>query len=85
MPVSKLRHIGSSHFESDECGSLNDFLALAPEATRLCSMSGKIVSVDDAADREADPAARQAAAPTTSGDDAGACDSPESCRGASRG
>src|ERR1700734_1021713 len=30
--VSELRHIGYSHFESDECGSLNEWLAAAPNA-----------------------------------------------------
>jgi flavorubredoxin len=53
MPVSKLRYIGMSHFEADECGSLNEFLAAAPEAQPLCSMVAKMVSVDDIADREA--------------------------------
>lgn len=52
-PVDKLRYIGFSHFEADECGSLDAFLAAAPGASPLCSMVGKIVSVDDVADREA--------------------------------
>ncbi len=30
--VSELRHISFSHFESDECGSLNEWLAVAPKA-----------------------------------------------------
>jgi flavorubredoxin len=30
MPVERLRHIAFSHFEADECGSLNEFLAVAP-------------------------------------------------------
>lgn len=53
MPIEKLRHVSFSHFEADECGSLNDFLAAAPNAAPLCSMVGKVVSVDDVADREA--------------------------------
>lgn len=53
MPISKLRYIGLSHFEADECGGLNEFLAAAPEASPLCGMVGKMVSVDDVADREA--------------------------------
>jgi len=53
MPVSKLRYIGLSHFEADECGSLNQFLAAAPAAVPLCSMTAKAVSIDDVADREA--------------------------------
>lgn len=43
----KLRHIAWSHFESDECGALNDWLALAPHAEPACTMVGKIVNVDD--------------------------------------
>ncbi len=53
MPVSKLRYLGLSHVEADECGSLNELLAAAPESSPLCSMVGKMVSVDDLADREA--------------------------------
>lgn len=43
----RLRWIGFSHFEADECGSLPDWQALAPQADALCSMVGKLVSVDD--------------------------------------
>lgn len=50
---TKLRHIAWSHFESDECGALNDWLALAPEAEPACTMVGKIVNVDDFALRPA--------------------------------
>jgi flavorubredoxin len=42
-----LRHIGWSHFESDECGALNDWLQLAPQAQPICSLVGKLVNVDD--------------------------------------
>jgi flavorubredoxin len=47
IPVHSLRYIGFSHYEADECGSLNDFLALAPAAEPLCSTIAKMVSVDD--------------------------------------
>jgi flavorubredoxin len=53
MPVSRLAYIGFSHFEADECGSLNEFLALAPNARPLCSAIAAMVSVDDVADRPA--------------------------------
>lgn len=53
IPVDSLRYIGFSHFEADECGSLNDFLDLAPNAEPLCSTIGKMVSVDDIARRPA--------------------------------
>jgi flavorubredoxin len=52
-PANRLRYIGFSHFEADECGSLNDFLALAPDAEPLCSQIAKMVSVDDTALRPA--------------------------------
>lgn len=44
---SQLRYVGWSHFESDECGSLNDWLQLAPQAEPVCTLVGKLVSVDD--------------------------------------
>lgn len=42
-----LRYIAWSHFESDECGALNDWLQLAPEAEPVCTLVGKLVTVDD--------------------------------------
>lgn len=42
-----LRHIAWSHFESDECGALNDWLQLAPQAQPVCTLVGKLVNVDD--------------------------------------
>ena len=53
IPASTLRYLAFSHFEADECGSLNEFLAVAPHAVPLCSAVAKMVSVDDVADREA--------------------------------
>ena len=46
---SKIRWIGFSHFEADECGSLNEWQTLAPNSTAVCSLVGKLVSVDDCA------------------------------------
>jgi flavorubredoxin len=48
-----VRWIGFSHFESDECGALNDWLAIAPHAQAVCSFVGKTVTVDDFAARPA--------------------------------
>jgi flavorubredoxin len=42
-----IRHIGFSHFESDECGSLNDWLGLAPRAEPVCGLVGAMVSIND--------------------------------------
>jgi flavorubredoxin len=53
MPVETLRYISFSHYEADECGSLNEFLELAPRAEPLCSQIAKMVSVDDVALRPA--------------------------------
>lgn len=44
---TQLRYVAWSHFESDECGALNDWLELAPGAEPVCTLVGKIVSVDD--------------------------------------
>jgi flavorubredoxin len=51
--LSELRHISFSHFESDECGSLNDWLAAAPNADVICSQVGALVNMNDFIGREA--------------------------------
>ena len=48
----RLRWNAFSHFEADECGSLNEWLAIAPSAQPLCSTTAAMVSVADVADRE---------------------------------
>jgi flavorubredoxin len=48
-----LRWISFSHFESDECGGLNDWLAVAPAAQAACSDLGAMVSVNDFSGRPA--------------------------------
>jgi flavorubredoxin len=50
---ASIRHIGFSHFESDECGALNSWLAVAPNAEPICGLVGALVSVNDFADRPA--------------------------------
>jgi flavorubredoxin len=42
----KLRFVGFSHYESDECGSLNDWLALAPAAVPVCGLVNTIINAD---------------------------------------
>src|SRR5262245_6806671 len=44
---AKVRYIAWRHFESDECGALNEWLQLAPQAQGVCTLVGKLVSVDD--------------------------------------
>lgn len=53
MPVERLRYVGLSHFEADECGATNEFLAVAPHAVPLCGQIAAMVSVNDMADRPA--------------------------------
>ena len=48
-----LRWVSFSHFEADECGSLNEWLTLSPRAQAACSLVGAVVSVDDFAIRPA--------------------------------
>ena len=47
IDVRTLRWIGFSHFEADECGALAEWQQLAPQAEVVCSLVGKLVSVDD--------------------------------------
>ena len=53
LPLERLRWVAFSHFEADECGSLNDFLAAAPAAAPVCSQVAAMVSVNDVAARPA--------------------------------
>jgi flavorubredoxin len=52
IKLSDLRHISFSHFESDECGSLNEWLAAAPNADVICSQVGARVCINDFTGRE---------------------------------
>lgn len=54
---ANLRWIGFSHFESDECGALNEWLRVAPHAQAICSFVGAMVNVRDFADRAPRPLA----------------------------
>ena len=53
LPVSSLRYLAFAHFETDECGALNEFLAAAPNAVPVASQVGAMVSVNAFADRPA--------------------------------
>jgi flavorubredoxin len=53
LPVERLRYIAFSHVEADECGSLNEWLAVAPQSLPLCGRVAAMVSVNDLADRPA--------------------------------
>ena len=51
LAPARLRHIAFSHVEADECGSLNEWLAAAPDAAPLCGTVAAMVSITDLADR----------------------------------
>ena len=55
MDPSKIRWFGFSHFESDECGALNEWLRIAPAGQAVCSVVGAMVMVSDFADRPPRP------------------------------
>jgi flavorubredoxin len=48
---ASLRWISWSHFEVDECGSLNDWLAAAPNATPVCGELGAMINISDFSNR----------------------------------
>ncbi|MCC6620724.1 MAG: MBL fold metallo-hydrolase [Deltaproteobacteria bacterium] len=51
MPIERLRWVGFSHVESDECGALNELLAIAPRAQPVCGQTAAMVSMQDLSDR----------------------------------
>ncbi len=51
IPLDRLRYLALSHFEADECGSTNEWLAAAPNAVPLCGKIAALTSVRDFADR----------------------------------
>ncbi len=51
LPVSSLRWITFGHVESDECGAMNEFLTVAPNAQVAHGALGCMVSIAEMADR----------------------------------
>jgi flavorubredoxin len=51
LPVSRLRYVAYSHFEADECGAMNEFLAVAPKAEVVCGKIAAMTSGVDQANR----------------------------------
>jgi flavorubredoxin len=51
LDPSSVRWIGFSHFEPDECGALNEWLAVAPQAAAVSGVVGNLVMLGDFADR----------------------------------
>ena len=51
IPPERLRWITFGHYEADECGAMNDWLAVAPQAEVAHGQIGCLVSLNDMADR----------------------------------
>lgn len=51
LPLETLRWVSFGHVEADECGSMNQWLAAAPNAEVVFGALGCMVSVNDLADR----------------------------------
>jgi flavorubredoxin len=51
LPLALLRWIAFGHYESDECGAMNEFLAAAPHAQIAHGRTACRVSLNDVADR----------------------------------
>ncbi len=51
IDLDRLRWISFGHVESDECGSMNEWLAAAPNATVVFNGLGCVVSLNDLSDR----------------------------------
>lgn len=46
LPVERLRYVGFSHYENDECGALNLLLTAAPQAVPLCGRINAMINGD---------------------------------------
>jgi flavorubredoxin len=51
VPPERLRWISFGHYEADECGAMNEWLAAAPQAEVAHGRTGSQVSLNDMADR----------------------------------
>jgi flavorubredoxin len=51
IPPDRLRWIAFGHYEADECGAMNEWLGVAPQAQVAHGHTGCLVSLNDMADR----------------------------------
>ena len=51
IPPERLRWVAFGHYEADECGAMNEWLAVAPQAEVAHGQTGCLVSLNDMADR----------------------------------
>ena len=59
LPVERLRYVGFSHFEADECGALNEWLAVGTATPSRCAAASAPWSRSATS-----PTARRARSPT---------------------
>lgn len=52
IPPERLRWITFGHYEADECGAMNEWLAVAPQAQVAHGQTSCLVSLNDMADRK---------------------------------
>jgi glyoxylase-like metal-dependent hydrolase (beta-lactamase superfamily II) len=52
IPPERLRWIAFGHYEADECGAMNEWMAIAPNAQVANGQTGCLVSLNDMADRD---------------------------------
>ena len=57
LPLARICYLSFGHVEADECGSLNPWLAAAPNAELVHGRTGCMVSLNDLADRAPRPLA----------------------------
>jgi flavorubredoxin len=55
LPLDQLRYLSFGHVEADECGSMNAWLAAAPNAEIVHSRTACMISLNDLADRAPRP------------------------------
>jgi flavorubredoxin len=53
LPLDRIRWISFGHLEADECGAMNEWLAVSPHAQIVHGVLGCRLSIDDMADRPA--------------------------------
>src|SRR6185503_5186805 len=49
VPVERLRWLAFGHYEADECGAMNEWIAVAPQAQVAHGATGCLVSLNDMA------------------------------------
>lgn len=53
IALGSLRYVAFSHYEADECGSINEWLQSSPSAVPVCGRIAAMTSINDIANRPA--------------------------------